>query len=378
MSEIQNTEYRESWNDACLRWLCGFANARGGVMHIGLDDSDRVTGVNRAKNLAEEIAAKIRNELGIAAHVKVRTREGLDYIEIRVNPSSNPVSCQGEYYFRSGRANILLAGIALADFIMRKTGTGREEETSDDVGIDDLDEESFQIFRREALRSKRMTAEQLNISNAELLSKLHLVSHGKLKKSAILLFHRDPGIIQNGCCVRIGKFGAGPDAQYQDTLECSLIRIADQVIDLIYHKYLKPRIDYAPDRRSEIYPFPRMAVREAVFNALSHNAYTFGVPIQIRISEEDMIISNCCILPDGWTADTLLAPHSAIPYNQDIANVFFRCGYTNNWGHGIDRIRASCREAGEELPRFELSGKVIRVHFKAVKKTCPVLGGETF
>ncbi|MBQ3682062.1 MAG: hypothetical protein II922_03170 [Succinimonas sp.] len=246
------------------------------------------------------------------------------------------------------------------------------------MAAEDLDEESFQIFRREALRSKRMTEEQLNISNAELLSKLHLMSHGKLKKSAILLFHRDPGIIQNGCCVRIGKFGAGPDAPYQDTLECSLIRIADQVMDLIYLKYLKPRIDYAPDRRSETYPFPGAAVREAVFNALAHNAYMFGVPIQIRISDEEMIISNSCILPDGWTADTLLAPHSSVPCNQDISNVFFRCGYTNNWGHGIDRIRASCRKAGAELPRFELSGKVIRVHFKAVKKTCPVLGGETF
>lgn len=94
----------------------GFANARGGVMYIGLDDSHGVTGVNRAQNLAEEIAATIRNELGIAADVKVRIREGLDYIEIRVNPSSNPVSCHGEYYFRSGRANILLAGIALSEF----------------------------------------------------------------------------------------------------------------------------------------------------------------------------------------------------------------------------------------------------------------------
>ena len=251
---------------------------------------------------------------------------------------------------------------------MRKTGTSREEETSDDVGIDDLDEESFQIFRREALRSKRMTEEQLNISNAELLSKLHLMSRGKLKKSAILLFHRDPGIIQNGCCVRIGKFGAGPDAPYQDTLECSLIRIADQVMDLVYLKYLKPRIDYAPDRRSETYPFPGAAVREAVFNALAHNAYMFGVPIQIRISDEEMIISNSCILPDGWTADTLLAPHSSVPCNQDIANVFFRCGYTNNWGHGIDRIRESCREAGRSFPGLSSAARLSEFILRPLRK----------
>ena len=54
MSESQNTEYRESWDDACLRWLCGFANAQGGVIYIGIDDSGRVIGVNNAKRLLEE------------------------------------------------------------------------------------------------------------------------------------------------------------------------------------------------------------------------------------------------------------------------------------------------------------------------------------
>ena len=49
------------------------------------------------------------------------------------------------------------------------------------MGVDDLDDESFKIFRREALRSKRMTEAELNISNEELLSKLKLLSNGKLK-----------------------------------------------------------------------------------------------------------------------------------------------------------------------------------------------------
>lgn len=28
--ESQNTEYKESWNDKYLEWICGFANAQGG------------------------------------------------------------------------------------------------------------------------------------------------------------------------------------------------------------------------------------------------------------------------------------------------------------------------------------------------------------
>ena len=35
MSESQNIEYKESWRDEYLKWVCGFANAQGGTIYIG-------------------------------------------------------------------------------------------------------------------------------------------------------------------------------------------------------------------------------------------------------------------------------------------------------------------------------------------------------
>ena len=35
MSESQLIEYKESWRDEYLKWICGFANAQGGVLYIG-------------------------------------------------------------------------------------------------------------------------------------------------------------------------------------------------------------------------------------------------------------------------------------------------------------------------------------------------------
>ena len=60
----------------------------------------------------------------------------------------------------------------------------------------------------------------------------------------------------------------------------------------------------------------------------------YGTPIQIRIEEEQIIISNRCILPEGWTAETLMEPHDSIPYNPDIANVFLQSGIYRNLGTG--------------------------------------------
>lgn len=51
MSESQLIEYKESWRDEYLKWICGFANAQGGVLYIGKRDDGSVCGVADSKNL---------------------------------------------------------------------------------------------------------------------------------------------------------------------------------------------------------------------------------------------------------------------------------------------------------------------------------------
>ncbi len=45
MAESQNIEWKESWRDEYLKWICGFANAGGGCIYIGVNDEGRVIGV---------------------------------------------------------------------------------------------------------------------------------------------------------------------------------------------------------------------------------------------------------------------------------------------------------------------------------------------
>jgi len=79
-----------------------------------------------------------------------------------------------------------------------------------------------------------------------------------------------------------------------------------------------------------------------------------------------MTISNRCILPENWTVDTLMEVHDSIPYNPDIANVFFRAGFIENWGQGIQKICKECRDIGADLPEYELVGTTLRIRFKAL------------
>jgi ATP-dependent DNA helicase RecG len=49
--ESQHTEWKETWRDEVLRWVCGFANAQGGHLLLGVNDKGQVVGLPDAAKL---------------------------------------------------------------------------------------------------------------------------------------------------------------------------------------------------------------------------------------------------------------------------------------------------------------------------------------
>lgn len=78
MAENQNTEWKQSWRDEYLKWICGFANAQGGKIYIGTKDDGTVVGIKDSKKLLEDIPNKIQNKLGIVADVNLLMENGLE------------------------------------------------------------------------------------------------------------------------------------------------------------------------------------------------------------------------------------------------------------------------------------------------------------
>lgn len=50
-----------------------------------------------------------------------------------------------------------------------------------------------------------------------------------------------------------------------------------------------------------------------------------------------MYISNDIAFNHEWTPETLMRRHRSKPYNPNIANAFFRAGYVEAWGRGIEK-----------------------------------------
>lgn len=358
MKEDQSIEWKQNWRDEYLKWICGFANADGGVLVIGRNDQGEVVGLKNADKLLEDLPNKVRDVLGIMVDVNLRDEKDMAYLEIVVAPYPNPISYRGEYYYRSGSTNQLLKGAALDRFLLRKHGRTWDGVPRPGVTPGDLDAGALKTFRRLALKSQRLPEAVLDEPVQALLEKLHLVEGRYLTHAAVLMFHLEPEHFFTGAYVKIGFFENNVDLRYQDEVQGDLITQVNQTIAVLKAKYLKAWITYEGLQRIETWPMPMAALREAVLNAVIHKDYTQGTPIQISVYPDKLMIWNPGELPPDWTVEKLLAKHASIPFNPDVANVFFRAGMIEAWGRGFERILEACREAGAPEPevRYEHTG----------------------
>lgn len=256
--------------DDYLAWICGFANAQGGKLYIGVDDNGEPIGLTNSKKLMEDIPNKIRDAMGVIVNVNLYTKNGNDYIEIEVPPYPVAISCKGSYYFRSGSTNQRLSGPELENFILRRRGVNWESLPLLQLTMDDIDDSVINFFKEKAAEKGRLEKEILNETKEQLIERLYLKNGEHLTQAAALLFTSNPEKWFLGAYIKIGYFENDADLIYQDEVHGSLLQQVDKALDLIYFKYLRAKISYNGIQRIERYPFPHAAIREALLNSVAH------------------------------------------------------------------------------------------------------------
>src|SRR5690554_151084 len=174
MAESQNIEYKSTWRDEYLKWICGFANANGGTIFIGKDDNGKVVGVADAKKLLEEIPNKVRDVLGILVDVNLHTENKKQFIEIITESYPNGISYKGQYHYRSGSTKQELKGAALDKFILQKKGKRWDGVPVPNITTGDLKTETFDFFRKKAVKAQRIEEDVLTDTDENLIENLQL------------------------------------------------------------------------------------------------------------------------------------------------------------------------------------------------------------
>ena len=218
----------------------------------------------------------------------------------------------------------------------------------------DISDEAVRYFVERAIEAKRLDAGARNESKETILRKLGLSNEqGQLTFAALMLFSDKMDYYCPSAIYRIGRFGASQaDLIFDDNISCPLIMMPERVMRTLRSRYLVPIMQFVGLDRKEPLEIPEEALREIICNAIIHKDYrsTF---IQMRVWTNKVELWNPGKLPEDFTIETLMQPHTSVQRNELIAKVFFLAGFIENWGRGYEKIKAGFDAEGLQMPKFE-------------------------
>jgi len=198
------------------------------------------------------------------------------------------------------------------------------------------------------------------------LAHLNLLDAGKPSHAAILLFGKEPQKFLTTSEVKCLQFHgttvAKPIPDYK-IYKGTVFELVDQAVGFVMSKVAASVGTRAQSNRApDTYELPRLAVSEAIVNAVAHRDYSSNASVQVMLFANRLeIIWNPGELPPSLTPKSLRAPHASIPRNPLIAEPLFLTRYIEKAGTGILDMIGLCKEAKLRPPEFrQESGQFIQ------------------
>lgn len=359
-----------------LRTVVAFANTAGGTVLIGVEDGTRrVRGVADPLALEERLANVLSD--GIAPHlvpdIEVLPWRSTNILAVQVYPSpSRPhylkaAGVEAGVYVRVGSTNRRADDELVAE--LRRASLGK---AFDEQAMPELDSEAVDFRVASECFSGVRKLKPTDMSTLRLL-----VPHQGRKVPSVggvLLFGRERDTHFPDAWIQAGRFAGTDKVLIVDSAELRgpLPAIAQEAVGFV-QKHGLHGYEIGAIRHVERWSLPPVALREAVINALVHADYAQrGAPIRISIFDDRVEIENPGLLPPGLTVEDLRRGVSKLR-NRVIGRVFHELGLIEQWGSGIQRMSAACRDAGLAAPVLEEIGMRFRVTFRTTPGKVPPL-----
>lgn len=360
LREGDQVEFKEKFNDKCLEDACAFANTRGGVIFLGINDDGEALGVPKSDAFVQKVASAMSDTLGIAPRMQWRTVDGADALVISVTATDWLVACKGRHLVRVGSTNRELSREEVSRRMLRQIGSSWDALPAD-RGPDAIDESAVNRF---VTLVKELNKDRLpHLSGDEparsILDKLDLINGDRPTNAAILLFGKDPQRLFRTARIRIARVRDG-EILGEHVQEGTLFDQLDGAVGALRSRFLDVRFEVGTEgtgiegmQRSEVWEYPYVALREALNNALVHRDYMTAGDIQIRVYEDRMELWNPGpLLNDLNPALLRIDPHPSRRRNELVGEVFYKAGLIERWGTGTLRMIKACRQQGLPEPEF--------------------------
>jgi predicted HTH transcriptional regulator len=350
--------------DGLLRTLVAFANTAGGTLLIGVADRTRhVQGVQEPLDLEERLANLVSDRISprLVPELDILPWRRTHVLAVEVYPSpARPHYVRREglergVYVRVGSTNRRADRELLEE--MRRFARG---ETYDEQAMPDLDSEAID------LRAASESFKPVRALKRSDLESLRMVTRYQRRKvptiGGMLLFGKDRTRHFPDAWVQVGRFRGLDKSQIADNAEIRLHLVSSVEAAIAFvEKHAFHGAEIGAVRRKERWNLPPAAVREAVINAIVHTDYAQrGAPIRISIFDDRLEVENPGLLPFGLTVEDLRRGISKLR-NRVLGRVFHELGLIEQWGSGIQRMTAACRDAGLDAPALEEIGTRFRI-----------------
>jgi ATP-dependent DNA helicase RecG len=243
--------------------------------------------------------------------------------------------------------------------------------------LDDLDPEKVERFLRIAQRERNFVLGP-GTPVRDVLTHLNLLDRERPSHAAVLLFGKAPqrhiGLISSEvkCVHFFGIEVAKPMPDYK-IFKGTVLELVDQALHFVMDK-----LAHAVGTRSEsvvapITPeIPRLAVAEAIVNAVVHRDYASNASVQVMLFADRLEVWNPGAYPPEISLEDLRRPHPSIPRNPLIAEPMFLARYIEKVGTGTLDMIVRAKEAGLAPPEFRQSaGQVVQVLWRPTPQVTP-------
>lgn len=363
--------------------LCAMANADGGELIVGIEDTGDVTGIPHP----DDKLRLFRDTPGSRNYVQPPLRYQVfdastagGHLLLRFVVDSSPEVhhlANGKYLMRFGDRNMPFPAEQIAALKATK-GQGLIERTYPlGASIDDID-----LTLVESLQPSMGTEGPPE----DTLRQLRLVDgrNGRLVPNfaGLLLFGRDPLRWHPSCDIDFVRWeGIEPRTGAGLNIE-KRIRIASPLSILIKAAY-EAIAPFIRERQrlydlffTERLEYPPFVWQEALVNAVGHRDYSIqGASIQFWMFEDRIEIRSPGLPPPPATIDALnrgKAPH--ISRNPLVVRTLAMLGYMRELGEGIPRMFSVMESEGFYPPRFD---DIEEAYFRVTLRNEPVYDHET-
>ncbi len=360
--------------DGVLRSIVAFANTAGGTLLLGVEDKTRhVRGVQNPLAMEERLANVISDSVlpRLVPELEILPWRRTHVLAVQVYPSpSRPhylkrAGLDTGVYVRVGSTNRRADRDLIEELRRFARGEAYDEQTLPEFDSEALDfrvaSESFAPVRR--------------LGRADLET-LRLVAKHQGRKvptvGGMLLFGKQRERLFPDAWIQAGRFRGVDKAHIADSVQIKShpVQAVEEAIAFVQKHSLRG-MEIGAVRRKERWNLPPSAVREAVINAVAHADYAQrGAPIRVSIFDDRLEVENPGLLPFGLTVEDLRHGISKLR-NRVIGRVFHELGLIEQWGSGIQRMTAACREAGLAAPALEEMGTRFRVTLLTARTGAP-------